>query len=146
MIMDDTSVTTTPTTHEINGVQLPDNRATPESRRRPSGEVDPMDGQRLKRKAPAQQERMRERIFHEATIVEMDFGIRDSIVKSHFGYGFYVFYPPSPNSWADAADGSTDLVAAHRAQRHGRRHKTATSARPPRHGLQKPATPLDPDR
>ena len=62
-----------------------------------------MDGQRLKRKAPAQQERMRERIFHEATIVEMDFGIRDSIVKSHFGYGFYVFYPPSPNSWADAA-------------------------------------------
>ena len=103
MIMDDTSVTAAPTTHEINGVQLPDNRAPPESRRRPSGEVDPMDGQRLKRKAPAQQERMRERIFHEATIVEMDFGIRDSIVKSHFGYGFYVFYPPSPNSWADAA-------------------------------------------
>ena len=103
MIMDDTSVTTAPTTHEINGVQLPDNRATPESRRRPSGEVDPMDGQRLRRKAPAQQERMRARIFHEATILEMDFGIRGSIVKSHFGYGFYVFYPPSPNSWADAA-------------------------------------------
>ena len=104
MIMEDTSVTTAPTPHEINGVQLPDNRAPPESRRRPSGEVDPMDGERLRRKAPAQAERMRDRILHEATIVEMDFGIRGSIVKSHFGYGFYVFYPPSPSSWADAAE------------------------------------------
>ena len=103
VIMEDTAVTTSPTTHEINGVQLPDNRATPESRRRPSGEVDPMDGERLKRKAPAQAERLRGRIFHEATILEIDFGIRDCIVNSHFGYGFYVFYPPSPNSWADVA-------------------------------------------
>ena len=103
MVMEDASVTTSPATQEINGVQLPDNRATPESRRRPSGEVDPMDGQRLQRKAPAQAERMRRNIFHEATILEMDFGIRGSIVNSHFGYGFYVFYPPSPTSWADAA-------------------------------------------
>ena len=103
MIMEDTSVQATPTTYEINGVQLPDNRATPESRRRPSGEVDPMDGQRRQRKAPAQAERLRGRIFHEATILEIDFGMRGSIVNSHFGYGFYVFYPPSPNSWADAA-------------------------------------------
>ena len=103
MIMEDTSVPAAPTTYEINGVQLPDNRATPESRRRPSGEVDPMDGQRRQRKAPAQAERMRDRIFHEATILEIEFGIRDCIVNSHFGYGFYVFYPPSPNSWADAA-------------------------------------------
>ena len=102
MIMEDTSVPAAPTTYEINGVQLPDNRATPESRRRPSGEVDPMDGQRRQRKAPAQAERMRDRIFHEATILEIEFGIRDCIVNSHFGYGFYVFYPPSPNSWADA--------------------------------------------
>ena len=103
VIMEDTAVTTSPTTHEINGVQLPDNRATPESRRRPSDEVDPMDGERLTRKAPAQAERLRGRIFHEATILEIDFGIRDCIINSQFGYGFYVFYPPSPNSWADAA-------------------------------------------
>ena len=102
-IMEDPSVQATPTTYEINGVELPDNRAPPESRRRPSGEVDTMDGQRLQRKAPAQAERLRGRIFHEATILEMDFGMRGSIVNSHFGYGFYVFYPPSPNSWADAA-------------------------------------------
>ena len=103
MIMEDTSVPSAPTTYEINGVELPDNRATPESRRRPSGEVDPMDGHRRQRKAPAQAERLRGRIFHEATILEIDFGMRGSIVNSHFGYGFYVFYPPSPNSWADAA-------------------------------------------
>ncbi len=104
MIMEDTYETASPTTHEINGVQLPENRAAPESRRRPSGEVDPMDGERLRRKAPAQAERMRDKILHEATVVEMDFGIRGSIVKSQFGYGFYVFYPPSPSSWADAAE------------------------------------------
>ena len=101
VIMEDTAVTTSPTTHEINGVQLPDNRATPESRRRPSGEVDPMDGERLTRKAPAQAERLRSKIFHEATILEIDYGIQGCIVNSHFGYGFYVFFPPSTPSWAD---------------------------------------------
>ena len=101
IVLEGTPSSPEPPTQDINGVQLLNNPAAPESRRRPSGQVDPMDGQRLTRKAPAQAERLRSKIFHEATILEIDYGIQGCIVNSHFGYGFYVFFPPSTPSWAD---------------------------------------------
>ena len=101
IVLEGTPSSPEPPTQDINGVQLLNNPAAPESRRRPSGQVDPMDGQRLTRKAPAQAERLRSKIFHEATILEIDYGIQGCIVNSHLGYGFYVFFPPSTPSWAD---------------------------------------------
>lgn len=75
-------------------ISVHENKAPRRSHRRPSGETDALDGERIARRAAAKTETMRESIYRQANLFEIATGNRGCIVGMQLGYGFIVMHPP----------------------------------------------------
>ena len=71
-----------------------ENTAPRRSHRRPSGESDALDGERIMRRAAAKTEVLREAIYRQANLFEIATGNRGCIAGMQLGYGFIVLHPP----------------------------------------------------
>ena len=77
-----------------------ENVAPRRSHRRPSGESDALDGERILRRAAARTEILREAIYRQANLFEIATGNRGCIAGMHLGYGFIVLHPPQKSNRA----------------------------------------------